>query len=123
MLVGSILSCGGDKEDREPTVIAPENHAPVLIPRADTTAAVGDTLRLRAEATDADGDTLLYGLVVEQTLEEIREGYFASASIDGETGAFWFSPEAGDRPGRSFRFTAQDPLGAADTTRFTVNVP
>jgi|GEM_PF-4001621 len=123
MVMGWGGSCGDDEADRGPRVVALENHAPSLVPQSDTTTTLGDTLYLRASATDQDGDTLVYGLVVEQTLREIEEGYLVKPSIDGGTGTFWFWPQARDRPARSFRFTAEDPLGAADTTRFTVEVP
>jgi hypothetical protein len=114
--------CGGRGSEKT-TDAGPVNHAPVLCPQADTTAAVGDTLRLQAVADDQDGDSLLYGVVVRQTGEEIGDGYLVRGGMNGSTGRFWFYAQDRDRPSRRFLFTVHDHRGGADTTEFTVTVP
>lgn len=99
------------------------NHRPVILQLPDTTSSLGDTLRLRAEAADSDGDAVQYRLTVVLNLEEVRIGYHPRAGIDGATGDFWFAPKVDDRPTRGFKITATDPFGGRDSTRFEVLVP
>jgi hypothetical protein len=98
------------------------NQAPVLEAQPDTTAAVGDTLELWAQAHDADGDSLAYGLVAYVTYEEFTDGYKPDVTMSKYTGYFSFRPRDRDRPGRDFMFTVDDGSGGTDSTSFSVHV-
>jgi hypothetical protein len=113
------LGCGDDAGDLQPE---PPNRPPRLEARTDTTATVGDTLRLQARAIDPDDDPLRYGMISEISATEFQEGYFPAVGMEGASGRFWYTPAARDRPGRNFRFTVEDDRGGADTTRFQVTV-
>ncbi len=120
-----LAGCSSDKEVTSPedTPNDPPNHPPILEAQADTTGAVGDTLRLVARATDPDEHVLTYSLVVEISLDELHEGYEANVSLNRGTGAFWFVPSNEDRPSRAFEFHVDDGHGGTDWDGFTVSTP
>ena len=94
------------------------NHPPVLEAHPDTSVIIGDTLRLKASATDPDGDDIKYYLTV--ILRDTSDT--AAAFIDSLTGDFWFAPTVNDLPNRSMMFTAVDEHGRGMLTLFDVAV-
>jgi hypothetical protein len=116
-LLPAMRGCGGDK----PT--APKaNRPPVIRSQPDTTAAIGDTLRLRAVAIDADQDALRYSAVIVISSEEFHSGYLPAGGIEESTGVFWFRPGHLDLPSRRVRLIVDDRRGGRDTTAFVVTV-
>jgi hypothetical protein len=112
-----LLACGDDDEPGMPS-----NHSPIIQAQADTSTAIGDTLRIRAVADDADGDPLSYGVVASLTMQEILMGYRPNAEIDHDTGDFRFISQLADQPNRAFMFRVLDGRGGADSTQFTITV-
>jgi len=115
-----IISC--DEESSEDPLKPSPNNSPIIQDQADTSVAMGDTLRLQAYAHDIDGDTISYSLIVWYTLDEFRRNYHADVNMDSETGHFWFFPQDDDKPIRSFSFVAKDDFGGSDSTKFAVAV-
>ena len=111
------LGCAGSEES-----LGPENGAPVMGAVGDTTVALGDTVAFFVSATDPDGDDLTYSLGVSVTWEELKQGYRVDATLDAETGYFWFRPKPEDVPGRDFNFAAEDGRGGKDDVWITVGV-
>jgi hypothetical protein len=111
----------GCSEDNGPTSSG-ANHAPVIRPQNDTLLAVGDTLELSMIASYADEDQLTYGVTVELTLAEIKQGYWPHVHMDAHTGDFWFRAAEEDRPRRRFTVSVEDGRGGADSTTFSVTV-
>ena len=122
LLVASVLvaACG---DDGSGPAAPSANNSPAMAQLPDTVVSIGDTLRLRAVAVDADGDEVRYQLTVFLSLEEIRAGYRAQVGMNGTTGEFWFAPKFGDRPRREFEIAATDDFGGRDSTGFVVAVP
>jgi hypothetical protein len=94
----------------------------VLAAQADTSCAVGDTLRLVATAQDEEGDTLSFAAGIAITYEEFREGYWAAGGMHPETGSYWFAPRSRDVPGRRISLIVTDTEGGTDSTSFWVRV-
>jgi hypothetical protein len=121
----SVLSClilaigCGDSGDGP---AGPSNHPPVIQAQTDTSAAVGDTLVLWADAQDPDGDDLTYIGIAHITYEEFARGYFPHAGMHPTSGRFRFIPQADDAPRRRFSFCVDDGRGGEDSTTFTVNI-
>jgi hypothetical protein len=88
----------------------------------DTTVVLGRTLSINPSATDSDGDSVVFRLVVFLTFEELREGYAPNARFDRTNKTFNYRPSARDMPGREFEFVADDNRGGRDSTRFFVAV-
>lgn len=116
----AVLACIGCSDSSAPS--APRNRAPTFVAQRDTTAAVADTLRLVARATDPDGDDVHYTLVIVVTFEELQDGYIPAASLNGESGHFVFVPGTRDLPEREFQFLATDGRGGETAEPFTVSV-
>ena len=113
-------SCGNDTTC---PVVLPEvqNRAPVISAQGDTSAVLGDTLRLAVSAVDPEGDDVTYHLTV--LLRDTTESdYVADAFLDSHTGEFWFAPGTRDWPERSLMFTAADPHELSMSTFFKVTV-
>jgi len=117
---GFAVAGGCSSGDDGPT--GPSNHVPVIQPQADTTVAVGDTLRLRAVAHDRDGDSLTLSAATIGSLSDFMARGFPDTEFDQAGGQFEFRARAIDRPNRVFRFTVDDHQGGADSTFFTVYV-
>ncbi len=101
----------------------PSNHPPIIHAIPDTSASIGDTLKLIATAEDEDGDSLFFGSIsLYNSLMELRLDYQADHNIDRITGAFWFLPTSSDLPIRRFLVCVNDGMGGADTTFFAVDV-
>jgi len=115
-----LFSLAGCSEDAG--VAEPENRSPQLARQGDMSSAVGDTLRIHAQALDPDGDAVLFSALVDLTWEELRDGYRPAIAMDASTGWFSFVPSSSDLPGRSMTFFAEDGLGGRDSTRFHVDV-
>jgi hypothetical protein len=98
------------------------NSPPILVSQADTTAAIGDTLRLQAVAHDSDGDALAYSATIFISYEEFRAGYLPRGGMSPSTGAFWFLPNRQDAPSRRVRVEVDDGHGGRDSTNFVVRV-
>lgn len=120
--VPALLSGCGDDNSTGPTPNPPENRPPALAARADTSCAVGDTLRLIATAHDDEGDSLRFSAGISITYEEFRNGYLPAGGMNPETGAYWFAPNSRDIPGRRISVSVEDTEGGKDTTSFWVEV-
>lgn len=114
----AILGCSDSTRPSETTL----NHAPRLLAQRDTIATVGDTLRLRAMATDVDQDALTFGVITILTQYDWLTGWLPDAAIDMDTGEFRFIPDSLDAPRRFFIFKVRDPHGAQDSTEFSIEV-
>jgi hypothetical protein len=114
------FSC--DEDSSEDLLRPPTNNSPVIQDQADTSATMGDTLKLLAIAHDIDGDTITYQYVAWYSLSEIRLNYQVDAEMNAENGHFWFYPQNQDKPDRLFGFVAIDPFGGSDTTKFNITV-
>lgn len=114
-------ACGGDETLQPPVAPPGPNHAPTITAIPDTSMILGDTLRVRVQASDPDGDPLEYQ--VTPLLRDATEaGYVADAHIDARTGEFWFVPGGRDMPDRSILFTVTDDGGYFASTQFSVGV-
>jgi hypothetical protein len=101
----------------------PEHNArPTFHGLSDTCVVYGDTLRLRVQAVDPDGDDVRYEVSPILTWGDVLAGYEVRAAIDARTGDFRFSPGPRDTPFRSFEFTAEDEHGARTARRVKVSV-
>ena len=117
-LVVAVLGCTGTE-----TAVGPSDNAPpVMAAVSDTTVALGDTVAFFVSASDPDGDEIIYRLGVSVTWQELQEGYRVDASLDSETGYFWFRPKREDAPSRDFNFTADDGKDGEDDVWVTVGV-
>jgi hypothetical protein len=100
-LACAVAACGGS-ERRRP--VEPRDQPPVITSLADTTVAVGDTLRLRVRAVDPEGGDVFYRLVVPW----MPGTGIAEATLDSLSGAFEFVPKPSDQPARWFGFFVRD---------------
>ena len=116
----ALVAASGCSESVGPA--GPTNAPPVMAAVRDTTVALGDTVAFFVSATDPDGDDITYRLGVSVTWEELQEGYRVDASLDSETGYFWFRPKQEDAPSRDFNFTADDGRNGEDDVWMTVGV-
>lgn len=117
-----VISIGCSSTETAPTGSGDDNNPPEMAAVRDTTMALGDTLGLFVSATDPDGDDITYHLAVSVTYDEIVHGYVADASLNSQTGYFWFRPQHEDVPSRDFQFTADDGQGGEDAVWMTVSV-
>ena len=112
-------ACGGGGSTKpEPEA----NHPPVIAQQPDTTANLGSTLVLQAQATDADADTIIYILRVFLRITDFHSGYRPDANMTNDGGVFTFTPSSSDFPVRDFEFIVDDQRGGRDSTRFRVIV-
>ena len=97
----------------------PANNPPVIQAQPDVSANIGETLTLRAVATDPDGDAITYELI-----SYIRGLYdvYPDVEMGLHNGIFQFRPRAADLPDRRFAFIARDAHGAKAETEFVVSV-
>jgi hypothetical protein len=114
-LLALTFGCAGDD-----IATGPANNPPELAAVRDTAIALGDTLGIFISATDPDGDHITYHLAVSVTWQELKDGYRADASLDAESGYFWFRPGGEDVPSRQFQFLAEDGRGGEDGAWMTV---
>lgn len=120
LFIAGVLAAGCGDGTTEPR--SPVNQPPRIRAQADTSVAIGDTLRLRASATDPEGDRLTYRATVLMSMEEWVDGYRPNAGIDTLTGRFWFSGTERDMPAREFIFDVFDARGGRDSTGFSIAV-
>jgi DNA-binding protein/thiol-disulfide isomerase/thioredoxin len=88
------------------------NHAPTITSTPITTATVGEEYTYDVDATDPDGDTLYYSLVVSPT----------GMTIDEDTGIITWTPTSvhiGDNP----VIVEVTDLTLSDTQSFTIVIP
>jgi hypothetical protein len=111
-----LLGCSEDK------AFVPKyiNHAPIIASLSDTSATVGDTLRLQFIASDPDGDSLSFSTEILYTWGEIKAGLFPDYHIDARAGTFWFLPHERDVPQRQVIVHAADGLGGYDSAAFVI---
>ena len=106
-------------EDAESVTITvgDSNRAPVLAPIGDRTVSVGETLTLQLSASDADGDTLNFGVT------DLPAGASLDDHGDG-TATFSWTPDSSQLGSVSIGFDVTDsgtpPLG--DSERVTITV-
>ena len=122
--IGIVLSlwsgCSEDKGNGPSP--KPSNHRPALSLQSDTSATIGDTLRLVFTASDEDGDSPRFGLTVYCSRAEIFVGHCPLAEVGLLDGKFWFWPRTYDVPTRTFAVVVEDSRGGADSTKFNVVV-
>ena len=120
LVVFVLLLCSCDSDPpcipQKPDV---PGNPPIIQAQRDTSLVVGDTLRLRAYATDPDGDDVTF--YATALLRDASErNYVADVHMDQETGDFWFVPGFRDMPDRTIMFTAVDEHGYSASTLFEV---
>ena len=119
LALGGLIGCS---EEMVIDFIEPlgRNHLPVISPQADTSAVVGDTLRIEFSATDQDGDSLHFTQNILCTWGEVKEGRAPISHIDSRTGSFWFYPRTYDIPLRLVTVTVYDGRGGSVSVEFRV---
>lgn len=95
------------------------NRAPIIKEQPDTSVAVGDTLRLKAQARDPDGDEISFRIIVY--VQNVF-GRWPDIDFNSSTGQFWFAPVPYDQPYPSFEFIARDGRGGESSTKFEVDI-
>ncbi len=98
------------------------NNPPVIVDHNDTSTTVGDTLRLYAEASDIDGDSLSYGGFVHVSLSDIKNGTIPKYQFIERLRLLEFISQWYDRPSRKVTLYVVDDHGGADSTTFRVFV-
>lgn len=98
------------------------NHAPILEMPPNTSATIGDTLKVWLKATDIDDDSLTYTVTVRQKCSDFGTGYSPEAAIDPRTGYFWFAPGLDDLSLHNFMFVVTDHRGGYDFDSLIVTV-
>lgn len=124
IFIGVVLSLWlGCSEDKGTGPVQPKpNHRPVISLQSDTSATVGDTLRLVFTASDRDGDSMHFDLTAYCSWTEIQQGHCPLAEMGLHDGKFWFWPRAYDVPARRFKVVVDDGRGGVDSTEFNVVV-
>ena len=118
-----LLAIGCSKDNgSDPIVPEGENHAPVIQEIPDTTGVLADTLWIPIEASDPDGDTLHFQLLVECSWSEIMNDECPRAGIRSSVMKFWFWPRSYDLGWRWFMAVVSDGRGGSDSTRFSVRI-
>jgi hypothetical protein len=97
------------------------NHAPVIQPMRDTTAVIGDTLKVLIQASDPDGDQLHFHAITECTWSELQQDLCPHAGFCNPGPVFWFWPRSSDHV-RGFTITVEDDHGASATTALSITV-
>jgi len=120
LVLFTLFAC---QSDNRCIPVEPEDwgRPPLIEVQSDTSCIVGDTLFLRARATDPDGDKITY-MVTVLAHDQFDLHCSVDASMDSRTGQFRFFPKAEDVPSRSFLFTAVDERGFSAGTSFEVGV-
>jgi RHS repeat-associated protein len=90
----------------------PVNHDPVITSTPNTLATVGELYQYAVAATDEDGDTLGFSLMVAP----------AGLTIDPPSGLVQWTPAASQTGDQVVAMTVQDPHGASDSQTFTIAV-
>jgi hypothetical protein len=119
--IATCLSCG-DKSVGPPAQTGHLNNPPVIVEHKDTSTTVGDTLRLYAEASDLDGDSLRYGGFVHVSLTDIKMGTIPEYQFIDNLRLLEFISHSYDRPSRKVTLYVEDGRGGADSTTFRVFV-
>lgn len=122
-ILAAIVLLSGCGEDGGHTVRPPANSPPTITAQRDTSCVIGDTLRLQAQAQDADGDSLEFSASITLNFDEWHSGYRPAGGMNARSGAFWFAPKSGDGPSRQVEFFVDDGRGGRDSTAFLVVVP
>jgi hypothetical protein len=114
-------SCSESEVSPEPEA-GPKNHRPVMVEIPDTSITVGAVLRLQADGSDSDGDSLAFHGSVGSTLSDWRNGTVPVVYFNRDERALYFSPQAHDRPARWAILWAEDGRGGVDTMTVHVQV-
>ena len=117
-LAAVMAACGDD----DPTSPEGPSTTVSIEAQADTTTAVGDTLRLTAVARSSGGEAVAYSAISYLSFSEFRDGITIDYVMDASSGEFELRAATTDRPGREFIFVAVDGSGASDSTFFFVSV-
>lgn len=100
-----------------------DNLAPVMMAQGDTIIVSGDTIQLIASASDPEGDSLTYRLIVFVSQSEWKAGDVPDTDMSASTGVFTFRALDRDVPSRDFAFGAVDVNGGeASPAEFAVVV-
>jgi len=97
----------------------PQNSPPIIQEQPDASVNIGNTLKLRAVASDPDGDRITYGLVVYL---DRKYDIYPNVEMDLRSGIFQFTARSADMPSRKFAFVARDDHGKTAETEFVVTV-
>ena len=113
-----LVGCAGDKG------VGPDggNHPPVIQEIGDTTAVLGDTLRIQVVANDRDGDDVHFNLIIQCSWSDLQQDRCPHAGIKSSDLRFWFWPRTWDLASRQFLIVADDGRGGKDSTEFSVAV-
>jgi len=110
----------------ECTCPAPAGRPPVIDLIRDTTAVVGDTLRIPIEAHDPDGDQLHFELrmtcLTSPDPHKVPKDPCPHAGIRTAGPSFWFCPLTRDIPAQQFTILVSDWQDGFAMTRFAVTV-
>jgi hypothetical protein len=122
LVLGLLIGCSEDRVTTPNQDPIQGNHDPVIAQQADTSAIVGDTLRLEFAAIDEDEDSLHFEQEILVSWGDIKAGYWPIADIDSHKGSFWFYPHTYDMPARQVTVMVSDGHGGLDSTTFSVTV-
>ncbi len=120
MIIGTFILLAGCGEDDSAGPASGENRTLFMAEQPDTHSYVGDTLTLRAQATETSGDSVYYGME-NIPINDIQMNP-AETDFDPVTGKFRFYPAEADMDSQHFVFRAYNTRGDIDSTRFYVNV-
>jgi hypothetical protein len=94
------------------SVAAPVNHAPQITTSPLLNATAGANYSYDVDASDADGDTLTYGLTV----------YPTGMTIDAQSGRISWTPAADQTGTQAVNVAVADAKGGSDSQSYTVTV-
>jgi hypothetical protein len=97
------------------------NRPPVIEHMRDTTAVIGDTLRVTIHASDPDGDQLHFHAITECSWADLQQDLCPHAGFHTAVPVFWFWPRSSDHV-RGFTIIVEDDQGASDTTAISITV-
>ncbi|MEQ9541573.1 MAG: tandem-95 repeat protein [Deltaproteobacteria bacterium] len=103
---------GATDSNAHTLVVEAVNRPPQIVSTAPTMGIVGAEYSYDVDASDPDGDTLIYAIVSGPQ----------NALIDRDTGMLTWTPAVGDLSGASFVIRAQDPDGAEALDSFPISV-
>ena len=111
--VGAASLVDGDSQDLFIEVLPRANEAPVITTTPPAGLVfVGNNYSYDVDATDADGDTLLYELTVAP----------AGMTIDSATGLVGWTPEVGQNGLHAVTVSVDDAFGGVTTQSYTIQV-